>query len=435
MKKFSLICAAMAAVMLTSCEKNHDELTNAVPTETTSLTLTVSLTEPEPEPLPEPVPYIIEFAVYDPFADAVKVENPVRNELAEAVEKLSDARGFLYADPTCFYSKSKYAPNYSEDENPNIYADTSNALEINNIEEYSYCPLNKDIAQTEEELTQYMRSCFTENFISDEELQKTLFEAENERVPAEYKIIDGTLCMKQQYMGVAPDIQFDKFSVLEYDGTSARVAAYGESVAYPPYMIFMEIVKSEEYGWRLDGMEMKECWQDEAEVMYNAVTLRTETLNKILDGGNVPENAKTIEIDGETYTQTDLDMTLPEMLGFFEEMFQSKYNAKTYITEVYAERDGELYRKDSAPRWYLPEMKLDPCFGIVHEGGSNGNGNERELTCEQEFYDKITDESFTKKIRVVYSCEYLGFNTEERRNEYEYEYIHITSELPIKELE
>lgn len=424
MKKLSLLCTALAALMLTSCVKNNEELISAVPTETTSLTLTVSLTEPEPPP--EPVPQLIEFAVYDPFADVVKVENSVRKELAEAVEKLSDARGFLYADPTCFYEKSKY---YTY-----IYFDDKEILEENKDAEYEYFSLNIDIAQTEEELVQYMRSCFTENFISDEELQNTLFEATNAYVPAEYKTIDGTLCMRHQYLGVAPYMQFDKFSVLEYDGTSARIAAYGESVAYPSYMIFMEIVKSEEYGWRLDSMEIKECWQNEAEVLYNGVTLRTETINKILYGGNAPENPKTIEIDGETYTQTDLDMTLPEMLGFFEEMFHGKYNAKKYITEVYAERDGVLYRKNSAPRWYLPEMQLDPCYGI--EGsGPYGDSGESELVCEQEFYDSITDESFTRKIRVIFSSEYLGYNEEERRQEFEYEYIHITSELPIKELE
>ena len=427
MRIFSMFCIILATVLLTSCDKNNEELTSAVPTETTSLTLTVSLTEPEPEPLPEPVPYIIEFAVYDPFADAVKVENPVRNELAEAVEKLSDARGFLYATPFYFYEKSKYYPY--------LYSDDVEILEENKVESYEYFPLNIDIVQTEEELTKYMRSCFTEEFISDEELQKTLFEAVNERVPAEYKTIDGILCMKRQYLGVGPSIQFDKFSVLEYDGTSARVAAYGVSVEYPPYMILVDMVKSEEYGWRADGIELKNCWQNEAQVLYNGVTLRAETLNKILDGGNAPENAKTVEIDGETYTQTDLDMTLPEMLGFFEEMFSGKSYTKTYIAEVYAERDGVLYRKNSAPRWYLPEMQLDPCYGIEHESGPSGNGNESELTCEQEFYDSVTGESFTKKIRVVFSGEYLGYNEEERRQEFEYEYIHITSELPIKELE
>lgn len=424
MKKLSLLCTALSVIMLTSCAKNNEELTSAVPTETTSLTLTVSLTEPEPPP--EPVPYIIEFAVYNPFADTVKVENTVRKELAEAVEKLSDARGFLYASPTCFYQKSKY--------HSYLYYDEKEILEENNIDEYEYFVLNIDIAQTEEELTQYMRSCFTENFISDEELHTTLFEATNEFVPAEYKTIDGKLCMKHQYLGVSPDIQFDKFSVLEYDGTSAKVAAYGESVSEPPYMIFMDIVKSEEYGWRLDSMEIKECWQNEAEVLYNAVTLRTETLNKILNGGNAPENAKTIEIDGETYTQTDLDMTLPEMLGFFGEMFSNISYTKKYVTEVYAELDGELYRKNSAPRWYLPEMKLDPCYGI-QGSGPYGDSGESELVCEQEFYDNITDESFTQKIRVIFSSEYLGYNEEERRQEVEYEYIHITSELPIKELD
>ena len=367
------------------------------------------------------------FAVYDPFADAVKVENPVRNELAEAVEKLSDARGFLYATPSCFYEKSKYYPY--------LYSDDKEILEEDKEIECQYFPMNVDFAKTEEELVQYMRSCFTEDFISDEELKKTLFESDNFYVAAAYKTIDGTLCMRHQYLGVSPYMQFDKFSLLEYDGNSAKIAAYGTSVAYPPSMTFMDIVKSEEYGWRVYGMETKEFWQNEADVLYNGITLRTETINKILGGGNAPENAKTIEINGETYTQTDLDMTLPEMLGFFEEMFSGKSYTKTYIAEVYAERDGVLYRKNSAPRWYLPEMQLDPCYGIEHESGPSGNGNESELTCEQEFYDSVTGESFTKKIRVVFSGEYLGYNEEERRQEFEYGYIHITSELPIKELE
>lgn len=422
MKKFTVLSTALALLMLTSCKEQKEGDVTSVPTETTSLTLTVSLTEPAPPP--EPMPQLIRFAVYDPFADAVKTDGTTRKEFAEAVEKISDARGFLYATRSCFYRKSAYKE---------TYADTDNPLEVNDMEEYEYCPLNPDIARTEEELTQYMRSCFTENFISDEELQNTLFETTNTFVPAEYKTIDGTLCMKQQYLGVSPNMQFDKFSVLSCDGTSARVAVYGEGLDYPPLMMLIDISKTEEYGWRLDNMEIERCWQDEAEVLYNAVVLRTDILNKILGGGNVPQNAETMEIDGETYTQTDLDMTLAEMYGFFDEMFKSDTYAKTYITGVYAERDGLLYRMDGAPRCYLPEMRLDPCSDDFRSGGSYDD--EMELTCEQEFYDSITGESLKRNIRVVYGCEYLGYNTEERRNEYEYDYIHVTSELPIKELE
>lgn len=421
MKKFILLGIILSTVMLTSCKEYREGDVTRVPDETTSLTLTVSLTETVPPP--EPVPQLIEFAVYDPFADVVKTDSSTRKELAEAVEKLSDGRAFLYACTSMFYEKSKYVT---------AYGDTSNYLESNKEYDYDYCPLNPDIAQTEEELVQYMRNCFTENYISDEELQKTLFETENVNVAPAYKTIDGTLCIRLQYTGVAPDINFEKFSVLSYDGNSARVAAYGEGAAYPPSAIFMDMVKSEEYGWQFDGIEIKDCWQDEAEVMYNAVVLRTDTLNKILGGGSVPKNAKTTEIDGETYTQTDLDMTIAEIYGFFEEMFNSDYCARTYVTGVYAERDGILYRRDSAPRWYLPEMRLDPCYGIL---GTGGSFDEMELTCEQEFYDSITGESLTRNVRVVYGCEYLGYNTDERRNEYEYKYIHVTSELPIRVLD
>lgn len=422
MKKFTLFGIILSAAMLTSCKEYREGDVTSVPDETTSLTLTVSLTEAVPPP--EPVPQLIEFAVYDPFTDVVKTDSSTRKELAEAVEKLSDGRAFLYAGTSMFYKKSKYVA---------AYGDTSNYLERNKEYEYDYCPLNPDIAQTEEELVQYIRSCFTENYISDEELHKTLFESENVNVAPAYKTIDGTLCIRLQYTGVAPDIDFEKFSVLSYDGNSARVAAFGETAAYPPTMTFIDMVKSEEYGWRLDGMEMKNFYPDEAEVMYNAVVLRTDTLNKILGGGSVPQNAKITEIDGETYTQTDLDMTIAEIYSFFEETFNSDYCAKTYVTGIYAERDGILYRRDSAPRWYLPEMRLEPCSDTFMSGGNYDD--EMELTCEQEFYDSITGESLTRNVRVVYGCEYLGYNTEERRNEYEYKYIHVTSELPIRELD
>lgn len=402
--------------MLTSCAQNSEEqLTSAVPTETTSLTLTVSLTQPEPPPEPE-VPTAMELAVYDPFANAVKVDNTVKKDLNEAAEKIADARAFLYAEPTMFYSKSKYSPSYSGEENPNVYADTENPLEENTLEEYTYCPLNTDIAKTEEELTKYLRSCFTEDFISDEEMQKTLFEPEKgEIIPAEYKIVDGVLCMRQQYLGVSPEMHFDDVNVVSYDGETAEIAVFGTGVSEPPYMFFVKLSYTDEYGWRADSLDCELYYPDRATLLYNAVTMREETLNKILGGGNVPENAKTIEIEGEIYTQTDLDITIAEMEEFFGEMFKSDYFVKHYVSKVYAEADGVLYRKNSAPRWYLPEMEINP-FGMDLENH------------KVEFYDSVTDERFSKVVTLDYYYEYVD-------GEQEYYYIRVDSVLPIKELE
>ena len=38
---------------------------------------------------------------------------------------------------------------------------------------------------------------------------------------------------------------------------------------------------------------------------------------------------------------------------------------RKYIDEVYAEKDGVLYRKASAPEWYLPEIKIRPDVSII----------------------------------------------------------------------
>lgn len=412
MKKKLIICLAVLAAF-TACEKSAEETTTAVTTETTPLTLTEEITETAPSPEP---PKAIKLAVYNPFADAAKVESSVQKELAEAAEKIADARAFLYAEPTMLYSKSKYSPSYSGEENPNVYADTENPLEENTLEEYTYCPLNTDIAKTEEELTKYLRSCFTEDFISDEEMQKTLFEPEKgETIPAEYKTVDGVLCMRQQYLGVAPEMHFDDVNIISYDGETAEIAVFGTGVSEPPYMFFVKLSYTDEYGWRADNLDCELYYPDRATLLYNAVTLREETLNRILGGGNVPENAKTIEIEGEAYTQTDLDMTIAEMDEFFGEMFKGEYFVKQYVLNVYTEADGVLYRKNSAPRWYLPEMEINP-FGMDLENH------------KVEFYDSVTDERFSKVVNLDYYCEYMD-------GEQEYYYIRVDSVLPIKELE
>ncbi|MDE7289042.1 MAG: hypothetical protein K2N71_06025, partial [Oscillospiraceae bacterium] len=314
MKKLSLLCIALAALMLTSCHEYHEGDITGVPSETTSLTLTEEIipekTPDSNEPLRE-----IELAVYSPFANAVKVDNTVKKELLEAVEKISDARGFLYASPTMFYYKSKYYTSYADMENP---------LEKNAAEEYTYCPLNTDIAKTEEELVSYLRSCFTEEFISDEEMQKTLFEEVSSAIPAGYKTIDGTLCFRQEYVGVAPEIHFDEFlSINSYDGDHAEVVFYAVGVSYPPYHAVIGLSRSEQYGWRADSIEFKDYDETFNRLYITGFMEKYDTLNKILGGGNIPENSLEITENGIKYVQTDLDMSVEEMREFFTDTFRS----------------------------------------------------------------------------------------------------------------
>lgn len=426
MKK-KLLCIALAALMLSACEEAHKD---GDPSETTELTLIESLTEDTSEPLPEPEPpQTIEFALFDPFYGKAKLyenDETLQSEMQAAAEKISDALCFLSADFTGFYQKSKYFYNY---------ADTENPLETSAVEEYSYCPLNTEIAQTEEELFGYLRGCFTENYVSDEEMKSWLFETDEYGNVPEYKTIDGTLCMREQYMGVGTTPYFDQTSVLSYDGKAAELAVYGTTAAYPPRMVFMNIVNSEEYGWRLDSIEYKDYNEMEAAVMYNGITLRADTLNKILGGGNPPENAAVTTIDGETYTQTDLDMTIDEMREFVADMFENEGLAEIYVDNVYAEQEGELgrvlFRRDSAWRRYAPELRLDPFYGLDSTGGGDG---EFVFSCKQEFYDSVKDESFFSTISMICG-QTSSYNEAEEKWEYEYHYLHITSDLPIRTYE
>lgn len=421
MKK-KMICVVLTALLLTAC---NDRNTDGNVSETTSLTLTESITEDtELSEQSEPL-QTIEFAIFDPFGGrAEKYKDDIQKEMTEASEKVCDAMVFLDADVYGFYEKSKYYSGCTDTENP---------LEEDPMGDYRFCPLNTDIAADEDGLYNLLRGCFTENYISDSDLYSRLFENEEPYVP-KYKTIDGTLCMIETYMGMSPIWHFDETTTLFYDGTTAEIAVYAPYD--PAKMAFIDMERSEEYGWRLDSFEEKDYCPQEANILYNALVMKTDTLNRILYGGNTPENAKTIEIDGVPYTETDLDMTVEEMTDFFAGMFEEdeegrEYNRMAYIDAVFAERDGVLYRRNDKPRRYMPELKLSAFTQIPSAGGIDG---EWTFSCTQEFYDCVKDESFSKHISMLCGIDTSSYN--EAAHVYErYYYLHIDSQLPIREYE
>lgn len=421
MKK-KMICIVLTALLLTAC---NDRNTDGNVSETTSLTLTESITEDtELSEQSEPL-QTIEFAIFDPFGGrAEKYKDDIQKEMTEASEKVCDAMVFLDADVYGFYEKSKYYSGCTDTENP---------LEEDPMGDYRFCPLNTDIAADEDGLYNLLRGCFTENYISDSDLYSRLFENEEPYVP-KYKTIDGTLCMIETYMGMSPIWHFDETTTLFYDGTTAEIAVYAPYD--PAKMAFINMERSEEYGWRLDSFEEKDYCPQEANILYNALVMKTDTLNRILYGGNTPENAKTIEIDGVPYTETDLDMTVEEMTDFFAGMFEEdeegrEYNRMAYIDAVFAERDGVLYRRNDKPRRYMPELKLSAFTQIPSAGGIDG---EWTFSCTQEFYDSVKDESFSKHISMLCGIDTSSYN--EAAHVYErYYYLHIDSQLPIREYE
>ena len=450
MKK--IICIALSTLLLTAChaEEKEQQVTGTTPAETTvttPLTLTeIITTETSFVPEEPEKKQRIELAVFDPFEDSVVVEDEVYRELSEAVEKISDGHAFLYANTDAFFANKNCKSKYYEN-----FADTDIILDDSNKPLYVYCPLNPEVAKTEEELFELMRKIFTENLYTDDEIKELLFSSENSDKAPAYKTIDGTLCIRVNTVGGAFKINFDEFNILSYDGNRAEICHYAPNMAYPPFTAFLTLEKSEEYGWQLDAYDFIPCYIDEATLMYNAVALNTEKLNTILSGGVQPENPKTTLVDGVEYTETDTGMSLTEMQDYFAEIFVEtniyksdayhsqdglrkeifgrkiklceEYTEK-YINAVYREIDGILYRRNDAEKWYLPEIKSTPYF----DNGGVGYDEYSFVYSQQPFYDFVTGEEFEEIVVVKYDIEY-------NETEKLYYDLQIAYYLPIKPLE
>ena len=448
MKK--IICIALSALLLTAChaEEKEQQITGTSETTvTTPLTLTEIITT-ETSFVPEEAEkkQLIELAVFDPFEDSIVVDDEVYRELSEAMEKISDGHTFLYANTDAFFANDNCKSKYYEN-----FADTDIILDESDKQSYVYCPLNPEVAVTEEELFELMRKIFTENLYTDDEIKELLFSSDGIHKSPAYKTIDGTLCIRVRTEGGAFKINFDEFNILSYDGNRAEVCHYAPNMAYPPFTAFLTLEKSEEYGWQLDAFDFIPYYIDEATLMYNAVALNTEKLNTILGGGAQPENPRTTFVDGVEYTEAETGMSLIEMQDYFAEIFAEtniyksdayhsqdglrkelfgrkiklceEYTEK-YINEAYREIDGILYRRNDAEKWYLPEIKVTPYF----DNGGVGYDEYSFVYAQQPFYDSVTGEEFEEIVLLKYDVEY---------NEAEKLYydLQIAYYLPIKTLE
>ena len=416
---------ALSALLLTACsaEKKEQQVTGtSETTATTPLTLTEIITTEKPFVPEEPEEkQRIELAVFDPFEDSVKVEESTVVEIEEALKKISDSRELLSANGFLYHLSTT-----------GDYINEENILEENESEEYCY----KEVlfADNEEELFDYFRAVFTENYISDEIIRAELFDERLQSVGglpmANYKTIDGVLCMKYKSLASSYVIAYDDFVITYCDKKRAEVIADAEGASSDTQKFFLSLEWSEEYGWRLDNLEYEPCYLEEATLLYNAVTLKRDTINTILSGGVQPENPEVITIDGIEYTETDTGMSLIEMQEFFDETFfrnviecdyvnnriktdkplAEKYIVR-YIDGVYAEIGGVLYRRNGVPKWYLPELKIEP----------------------KQYYDIQTfvynGEEIVTEV-TVYTISQWNKETNKR----DYYEIKIASELPIKEI-
>ena len=101
---------------------------------------------------------------------------------------------------------------------------------------------------------------------------------------------------------------------------------------------------------------------------------------------------------------------------------------KKYITDVYYEQDGIVYRRNSAPRYYIPEIIFSP--DIVNKvtdtwGSQTIEPYNSYFAADVNFRDRDGN-IITSDISIYYSMK--------NYSESKYEYIYIASELPLIEI-
>lgn len=467
-KKTLAVISAALLIMLSGCEiedssldsnygdvtvpdLSSEETTVATPTEKDDVSDITDdssdIDEPvaeEPDPDADGNFYELENPHGAHFDDTVEVSDEVYAELQQAVRKISDARVVLYANTTGLASDLVLA------ESDEIYEDLRDEYD-----EAVYYKLNTEIATNEEELEEYIRSAFTEEYLSAEEIRSQLYD--HPYLP-DYKSIDGELCILSMYKGVMTDMRYEEIGVMAYDGNSAMVEAVGSGVTEPSTRWTLKLVYGEEYGWQLDALEDENYFCYQAGRVYNAVKLREDTLNEIL-GGRLKENGREIEVDGIVYAEADVSVSIDEMKAFFGEMFavnSYSYDVKDemtvgdmeaevsgmlrdeyiqkYIDNVYCEQDGVLYRKKDEPAYYLPSVRLSTvkekdCFSF---GSYTSSGDYRSFLgycVSAEFEDTVTGEIFTADILYKEGeGKWIG-------EVFCYDYVKLASPLPIRTID
>ena len=199
------------------------------------------------------------------------------------------------------------------------------------------------------------------------------------------------------------------------------------------------------YEENMSVSEINENTNKMNEMLYNAIFLKTQKLNSILSG--IPSSdAETITVNNEIYTKNNI-VSIAEMKNFFNETFSingfetvtgfdgvkmtgelREKMIEKYITDVYYEQDGKVYRRNSAPKYYLPEIvfSADTVNKIKDEWGAlDIASNNTYFAAEINFRDREGN-IISSDVSIYYSMTNYSEN--------EYEFIYIASELPLIEI-
>ena len=130
--------------------------------------------------------------------------------------------------------------------------------------ESEYCKVKKDVATNLDEIYSFARSCFSNNFISDDELYDMMFKSDN-NMP-NFIMVDNQLAVYtwSPHWASRDYVDYGNAGVVSYTGTEATVWVAENEALDPGFLrinIFYMVRDSESQKWKLDRKDIINRWE------------------------------------------------------------------------------------------------------------------------------------------------------------------------------
>lgn len=225
--------------------------------------------------------------------------------------------------------------------------------------ELKYYAVLPEFATDKESLLAYFNRFYTESYIENMvyPLEKTLFDSK----PSLFIMVDNRLGVADGMVGATSYYAEETLEILQIENENTVTAAL-ESVDVGGCRMLhnMTLIKSPEYGWRLDSSEEKSLY--ESQVLCSFLMANKERIDEIFAGAPaVLKNGHKTQIlqNGVPYEEIERHWSVEDMKKFLREMFAPEIAEKyieRYVRRTYMEKDGHLYRAVNAPKKVLPEF-------------------------------------------------------------------------------
>lgn len=254
MKKYAIsaIAAVLAAAMLTACGGGKTETTDISASEITVSSVTQATSETTATETPQGTTVTTAKSKLTDIIGNKNIYTPdmevnvsrVDVPRAQYIELINDIKycDDMYSFITCNYTTDFYYDYY--------------ILETIYESEVEYYKVDECVATNFEEMFSCARKCFSDNFISDDELYELMFGSQS----PSFKMIDGQLANLKvsPRWERSPHLDYDNAGVVAYSETRATVwVAEGNALeaGYLDTNIFNMVRDSENDMWKIDSFK------------------------------------------------------------------------------------------------------------------------------------------------------------------------------------